>query len=157
LQPVISTLRVAGYSLLVAMTKVLVFGTFDGLHEGHLDLLSQAKKHGDNLIVVVARDSTVLKNKGKAPKFKEQERLAKVQENKLVAEAVLGTENHDTHQDSYDIIKEINPDIVCLGYDQAQFAEKLKGELVRMGLDKAQIVILRPFHPEKYKSSIMNK
>ena len=41
------------------MKKVLVFGTFDGLHEGHKDFLRQAKQYGDHLTVVVGRDSTV--------------------------------------------------------------------------------------------------
>jgi len=28
------------------MKKILVFGTFDGLHSGHLNFLEQAKKYG---------------------------------------------------------------------------------------------------------------
>ena len=63
-----------------AQKKVLVFGTFDGLHEGHLDLFRQAGELGKYVIAVVARDSTILKNKGKQPKFGEQERLEKVRQ-----------------------------------------------------------------------------
>ncbi len=137
--------------------KVLVFGTFDGLHEGHLDFFKQAKEHGDYLVVVIARDSTVIKNKNKSPKFAEQERLDGVKGCGLVDEALLGTENHDTHNSRYEIIKEIKPDVVCLGYDQAQFAQKLGQELKRMGLEKVQIVILRPHKPEQFHSSIINK
>ncbi len=137
--------------------KVLVFGTFDGLHEGHLDLFKQAKEHGDYLVVVIARDSTVLKNKNKSPKFTEQERLSQVKECQLVDEALLGTQNHDTKNDRYEIIKEINPDIVCLGYDQAQFAQKLARELKNMGLVNVVVEILKPYQPEKYRSSLLNK
>lgn len=138
-------------------TRVLVFGTFDGLHEGHVHLFKQAKLHGDYLIVVVARDSTVMKNKAHVPKFSEKERLQKVQAHELVGEALLGQENHDTKSSKYDLIEKIHPDVICLGYDQAQFAEKLQQELQRMGLGNVKIVILEPFHPEKFKSSLLNK
>jgi len=47
------------------LVKVLAFGTFDILHPGHEFYLKEAKKHGDILDVVVARDSTVEKIKGK--------------------------------------------------------------------------------------------
>ena len=139
------------------MKKVLVFGTFDGLHEGHKDLFSQAAKYGDYVIAVVARDSTVLKNKGRHPKFNEQERLNEVKLSGLVQEAVLGDENHDTKNSQYDLIAKIKPDIICLGYDQAPFKEKLGEELKRMNLETVEIVILKPYKPETYKSSILNK
>lgn len=35
------------------MIKVLVFGTFDGLHERHIDFFRQAKACGDHLTVIV--------------------------------------------------------------------------------------------------------
>ena len=43
------------------MKRVLIFGTFDGIHEGHLNLFKQAKKYGDYLIVVVGRDENIKK------------------------------------------------------------------------------------------------
>ena len=46
-----------------ARKKVMVFGTFDIFHKGHENFLKQAKKLGDCLTVVVARDETVLKFK----------------------------------------------------------------------------------------------
>jgi len=141
--------------------RILVFGTFDGLHEGHKDLFRQALngvKGGQSYIIaVVARDSTVFKNKGKQPKFNEQERLKAVQESGLVQEALLGDENHDTKNSQYDLIAKIKPDVICLGYDQAPFKEKLVEELKRMNLEKTEIVILKPYKPETYKSSILNK
>ena len=51
------------------MTKVMVFGTFDYLHEGHKDFFRQAKQYGDELVVVVARDETVKQIKGKLQAF----------------------------------------------------------------------------------------
>lgn len=46
--------------------RVLSFGVFDLLHNGHLNLLEQARGLGDYLIVVVARDSFVRVVKKKA-------------------------------------------------------------------------------------------
>ncbi|MEE9489142.1 MAG: adenylyltransferase/cytidyltransferase family protein, partial [Thermoplasmata archaeon] len=45
------------------MVRVMASGVFDLLHTGHLHYLEEAKKLGDELIVVVARDSTVRKEK----------------------------------------------------------------------------------------------
>ncbi|MCH9030625.1 MAG: adenylyltransferase/cytidyltransferase family protein [Bacteroidetes bacterium] len=53
---------------------VMIFGTFDILHKGHLNLFDQAKKHGDFLIAVIARDKTVVKVKDREPKHNEKER-----------------------------------------------------------------------------------
>jgi len=143
------------------MIKVLVFGTFDGLHNGHKDLFRQAlnveKGKQAHLIVVIARDSTVIKNKGKQPKFNEKERLNEIKLSGLVQEVLLGEENHDTKNSQYDLIAKINPDIICLGYDQSQFKEKLVQELTRMNLEKIEIKILKPYKLEVYKSSLINK
>ena len=140
------------------MKKVLVFGTFDGLHEGHKDFFRQAKEYGDYLVVVVGRDSTVEKTKGRLPKFNEQERLKAVQESKLVDEAILGNKAPPGEKlDPYKVIEEIKPDIICLGYDQTFFADKLAEELPKRGLRNVIIERLKPFEPEKYKSSLLNK
>src|SRR3989344_7337262 len=139
------------------MKKVLVFGTFDGLHEGHKGLFRQAQKYGDHVIAVVARDSTVMKNKAHQPKFSEQERLDAVRNSGLVQEALLGEENHNTKESKFELIAQIKPDVICLGYDQAQFADRLRQELQRMRLGNTEIKILEPFQPEKYKSSLLNK
>lgn len=134
------------------MTKVLVFGIFDGLHEGHKDFFRQAKEKGDYLIVVVGRDSTIQKTKNKLPKFSEQERLAKVREAAYVDEAQLGNEGDNP----YKVMEELNPRIICLGYDQTHFTEKLKEKIKEFGL-KIEVKRLQPYKPEIYKSSIINK
>lgn len=150
--------------LFMIMKKVLVFGTFDGLHEGHLNFFKQAKEFGDHLVVVVGRDSTVEKTKKRLPKFNENERLKIVQECGLVDEARLGNAGHksvpgqpEEKLDPYKVVEEIKPDIICLGYDQTFFADKLAEELPNRGLGYVKIERLQPFEPEKYHSSILNK
>jgi FAD synthetase len=132
------------------MKKVLVFGTFDGLHLGHINFFEQAKKLGDKLTVVVGRDVTVKKVKGRSPKYNENDRLAAVRDSKLADEAMLGNLG-----DPYAIIKQIEPDIIALGYDQNSFTENLVYELKRAGI-AAKIVRLNPFEPAQYHSSLVS-
>ncbi len=134
--------------------KVLVFGAFDGLHEGHMDFFRQAKKYGDCLVVVVGRDSTVQRVKNRLPKFNEQERLKSILTNshELVSEARLGNEGNNP----YKIIEEIKPDIICLGYDQTHFTEKLEQRIKEFGLN-IEIKRLKPYRPEQFHSSILNR
>jgi FAD synthetase len=39
--------------------KVMIFGTFDLLHEGHQFFIREAKKVGGQLIIVLAHDQTI--------------------------------------------------------------------------------------------------
>lgn len=96
--------------------RIFVAGTFDIIHVGHIRFLYAAKRLARNseLIVVVARDKTVERLKGRKPVFNELERLEIVSALKPVDKAVLGYESENI----FEILKEIRPDIVVLGYDQ---------------------------------------
>ncbi|MBU2613575.1 adenylyltransferase/cytidyltransferase family protein [Patescibacteria group bacterium] len=128
---------------------VMCFGTFDGLHPGHEDYFRQAHEQGDKVVVIVARDSTVVDVKGDLPSTNETDRLQVIQEHPLVDEAMLG--NLD---DKFRIIEEIQPDIICLGYDQESFTDMLDVELTRRGL-AISIIRCHPYFPDTYKSSLL--
>src|SRR3989344_5946032 len=51
------------------MVRIMIFGTFDMLHEGHLDFFRQARSlaAGPHLIVSIARDASVARVKGAPP------------------------------------------------------------------------------------------
>lgn len=129
------------------MSKVIVFGTFDILHKGHIDFFKQAKQYGDFLAVVVGRDLNVERIKGKKPRNSEHSRLLSVYNVAEVNLAVLGDK-----EDPYKVIEEQNPDIVCLGYDQNSYDKNLDEELRKRGVN-AKVVRLKAFMPEKFKSS----
>lgn len=133
-----------------ANKKVMVFGTFDIFHKGHENFLKQARKHGDYLIAVIARDKTVLSVKKQETRNKEQKRLKILTDNKFVDEAVSGS-----LKDKYAVIKKYQPDVICLGYDQKAFIENLAEKLKEFKLDKTRILRLKSYYPNKYKSSIM--
>ena len=128
------------------MKKVMCFGTFDLLHLGHLNYFEQAKKYGDYLIVVIARDKTK-QNQKKDTLFNEEERQKLVASLKIVDEAVLGyPENH------FIIIKEKKPDVLCLGYDHPINEIELKKKLAQLGL-YPDIKRIKAYRPEILKSS----
>lgn len=130
---------------------VMIFGTFTILHPGHLYFFRESKKCGDNLIVVVARDSTVKKVKGFLPRLDEKARLEMVGSVKLVDKAVLGDK-----KDWYKLILKYRPDVICLGYDQMA-PRNFKDELAKRRIN-ATVARLKSYRPEKYKSSkILNK
>jgi len=126
----------------------MVFGTFDILHKGHEDFFRQARKLGEYLIVIVARDKNVLKIKGKLPRNGEIVRQRKIVESKLADEVAIGS-----IEDRYKIIQEFKPNVICLGYDQKVSERELREKLIEFGLAKTKIIRLDSFFPEIYKSS----
>jgi FAD synthetase len=125
-------------------TRVICAGTFDHLHDGHLSFLRQAKSLGDELIVIVARDSTVQRIKGFRPSNDEERRRRDVAETGIPDAVVLGNLESDILQ----ILEELKPEIVAVGYDQ-----RVSEEEVSRRFPSSRVVRLAPFHPEKYKSS----
>lgn len=125
------------------MKTVMVFGTFDILHPGHENFFKQAKKYGEYLIVIVARDKTVIKVKGALPINKEIIRLKNLENLQIAKKVILGSEG-----DKYDVVRKYRPDCICLGYDQKFFIDKLEKEF-----PKIEIIRLKAYKPEIYKSS----
>ena len=108
---------------------VLVAGTFDLIHPGHLHLIEEAAKLG-KVVVVVGTDAIVEKLKGHKPVIPEKQRLYVVSKLKGVDRAVLGHETLDFTK----IIAEIGPDIILLGPDQGPSEEKWAAMLADKGL-----------------------
>jgi FAD synthetase len=132
-------------------TRIMVFGTFDGLHKGHIDFLQQAKNFIKNsfLIVSIARDKNVLRIKGKYPDKNEQERMILVKKCKLVDQVVLsGIKSHLPH------IAKMNPDIIALGYDQKAYIKNLKKDLKNKGI-LVKIVRMKPYKEKIYKNHLL--
>ncbi len=130
------------------MKKVIAFGSFDILHEGHRHYLNEAKGYGDYLIVVVARDDNILRFKGRKPRNDQNYRLKQVKNLDFVDEAVSGDK-----EDILKVLERHKPDVICLGYDQKTVdADKLRQELEKRKL-KAEIIRAKPYKENVYKSS----
>lgn len=106
--------------------KILVGGTFDIIHVGHINFLRFAKQQAkpSELIVVIARDSTVKRKSGHYPIFGQEERKIIIESLEMVDKAVIG--NPPDKHDFLDILSSIKPDIVVLGHDQFLEVEKIK-------------------------------
>jgi FAD synthetase len=130
---------------------VLASGVFDLLHLGHVKFLEEAKKAGGRnaeLIVIVARDSTVQKRKGKKPIMPENQRRALVESLKVVDEAILGYEEFDIGK----VVEKIKPDVIVFGYDQKGMEKTVKDYIEAKRL-KVKIVKIGKFGEDELDSS----
>ena len=131
--------------------KVMVFGVFDRLHPGHIYFLEQAGEHGE-VIAVVARDSFVRVLKKKMPALGEEFRIGMVKATALVKDAVLG----DRELGSYRIVKDIQPDIICLGYDQEALEQDLMIHIKKGTIPAIPLIKLSSFRPHVFHSSFLD-
>lgn len=124
----------------------MVFGVFDGFHEGHQHFLREALARCQKLVVVVAHPQIVATLKQRTPLKSLRERLAAIQAFDPRVEATIG----DTEIGTWSALKHFRPDVVLLGYDQ----ERLGDELAKLGIS---CVSLSSHYPEKFKSSLLNQ
>lgn len=145
------------------LVKIMIFGTFDGLHLGHINFFKQARAlktlvpgqaknltKNSFLIVSIARDRNILKIKGKKPMLSEKERFNLVKKNKFIDKVVLGGKvKYLPH-----ILKE-KPDIIAFGYDQEAYTQELKKDLKDRGI-LIKIIRLKPYKEKIYKNSLLH-
>lgn len=109
------------------MKRVVATGTFDLLHPGHLYYLEQSKKLGDELFVIVARDTNVRHKP--APIIPEEQRRRMVAALRCVDHAILGDKT-----DMFRPIDEIRPSIITIGFNQHFDEANLRQQLTARGL-----------------------
>ena len=137
--------------VLSAGKTVLATGVFDLLHLGHLRFLEESKREGgprSKLVVVVARDKTVFRRKGKGPIIPEDQRRELVGALRVVDQAILGREEIDL----LGILKEVKPQIVCVGYDQDEIRSAVTRLIRKQGLP-IRVIRIRRFGPTGFNSS----
>jgi len=134
------------------MKRVIAFGTFDIFHPGHESFLKQAKKLGDFLVVVVARNNNVVSSKGNPPTNHEKSRVSSVRKANIADKVILGSKTNNYFQ----TLRTYKINIIALGYDQKPTIKELKKTLSRHRLSQVEIIRLNPYNPSKYKSSLLN-
>ena len=107
---------------------VVATGVFEILHPGHIQYLEAAKRLGDSLTVIVARDITAVARK-RRPVISEDQRLHMVSSLKPVDEAILGD-----LKDFFSTIAKIRPDILAIGPDQDFDDDEVQRKLDELGL-----------------------
>ena len=132
---------------------VLAAGKFDILHLGHLAYLEQCRKlagKDGELVVVIALDTTIKSVRGVLPVFPQEHRRRIIESLEIVDRAVLGYDsvNHT------DIVEDIKPDIIALGYDQYTNIESLEESFRKKGMS-TKIVRLEKLSAEGLDSSTL--
>jgi FAD synthetase len=113
--------------------RVLVAGKFDILHLGHLAYLEQARElagEEGELIVIIALDKTIERERGAPPVFPQEQRRRLVEALGIVDKAIIGLDTEDHTK----IVVQTKPDIVALGYDQYTDIVKLEKQIAEKGL-----------------------
>jgi FAD synthetase len=108
---------------------VMMGGAFEIIHPGHVHVLSEARRLGNTLVVVVATDESVERNKGRAPVTDQASRVGLVSSLRQVDLALPGNKGS-----IYEILLKIRPDIVALGYDQRHNGEEIVREAAKRGM-----------------------
>jgi FAD synthetase len=132
--------------------KVMVFGVFDGVHEGHEAILKEAKALGDHLIVVVAQDHIVQHLKGHQPKINLTDRFEHLKKADMVDEVVIG----DAELGTWEVVKKEKPDVIALGYDQESLKADLEAHMDKFE-KKPELVVMKSYEPNTYHSSLIKK
>lgn len=107
-----------------------VSGVFDMFHIGHLNIIMQARRQCDRLIVGVVTDDVVQAVKNRAPVIPFAERVSIVGGLRDVDSVVA-----DTHADKFDTWKELRYDVIFKGDDWqgTPKGDKLEADLAGVG------------------------
>ncbi|CAH1584952.1 adenylyltransferase/cytidyltransferase family protein [Vibrio owensii] len=92
--------------------RVYTSGTWDLFHVGHINILKESMKYGDELIVGVSTDELVESYKGTKPIIPFEERLQIIESVKGVTKAVKQTVLTEVAQ-----LEALNIDVVTIGDD----------------------------------------
>ena len=133
------------------LRRVVVFGIFDGVHDGHRDFFRQAREYGDELIAIVGRDRSARSLKSKTPRYSEEERVELVWQEPWVSDVSLG----DEELSSYRVLLKLNPDAICLGYDQQALWENLQTWMIEVGKE-IPIHFLKPYKPNIFHNALLS-
>ena len=128
------------------MKRVMAQGVFDILHSGHLYYLLESAKLGEELHVVIARDSRIKDRKNIF--MEENERREIVEAMEMVNSAILGSEGS-----LFDSVKKIEPDIITLGYDQEFDINLLEDQLREAGFIDIEVVRVKKYERKGLRSS----
>lgn len=134
--------------------KILIAGTFDLIHPGHIYLINEAAKLGD-VYVIVSTDKNRKFYSGSSPIIPQEQRLEVIRSIKKVKEARIGRSDNDTLK----TVEEINPDIILLGPDQKYDINTLKNGLKKRGLLNIEVKRMETYYDkyELHSSSLIKK
>lgn len=150
IQKYCAILNLRNQCISMSQKKVFCFGVFDGIHDGHIRMLQEAKSYGDQLIVAVTQDQVVQKLKGHPPRLALPERIQNIQSLQIADIVTPG----DADIQIWQVLQSYQPQIIALGYDQLRLKEALASASQTFSFP-TKIIILQPFKPEELHSSLL--
>ena len=127
---------------------VLTGGCFDILHIGHVRFLSEAKRMGDYLVVLLESDKKVKKLKGKnRPVLTQKERAEMLSALESVDLIVL-LPMIENDSDYLNLVIKIKPDIIAVTENDPHI-EKKKGQAKEVGGELKVISFIKTFSTSK--------
>lgn len=130
----------------VSVKRVVLFGTFDSLHDGHRSLFRHARSLGDQLIVVAARDSYIRLQKHREPRRSAEERFMALQQEPTITQVMWGDEWPNA--EPWRLLRDLEFEVLVLGYDQEPAPEVVTAQLAAYGKSAVAVVRL-----DEYPSS----
>ena len=103
---------------------ILVGGCFDLIHPGHITFLSEAKKLGDVLVVLLESAEAILKLKKKLYQIQSDREL--ILQSLRMVDIVIPLRGILKDQDYYTIVKKIKPDIIAITENDHQISNKMR-------------------------------
>ncbi|MCK5460432.1 adenylyltransferase/cytidyltransferase family protein [Candidatus Gracilibacteria bacterium] len=131
--------------------KILVAGTFDRFHVGHQYFLWTAKGLAQEMVVIIARDTNVLRFKKHRSKYSETFRLNRIKKElkiKNISQDFVKVRLGREDANFWETIEEENPDMIYLGYDQRFDEEFCQKQFPFIEIKRAE-----SYFPEFFKSS----
>lgn len=124
-------------------------GVFDMFHIGHLNILQEAARQCETLVVGITTDRLCLNHKGKLPVIPEDQRRAIVSELRCVDQTVWQDD-----MDKAAAVRRLNADVVFVGSDWkgSEAWNRYERELALAGCD---VVYLR--HTDGISSTILRE
>lgn len=130
--------------------RVMIFGTFDGLHPGHKFFIKESARTGDELIVVLSSDNYIRSMKKSEPLQSYSHRKILLEEQEEVNLVIPA----DEELGSFHVLEREDPAIVCLGHDQTALKVSLEQWLAsHLSFVKPKIIVLSPFRRDLYSST----
>lgn len=131
--------------------RILIFGTFDGFHEGHRAYIEEARALGEHIIVVVTPDNVIQQLKQYTPRYDVMSRIEFIKNEYPSIETLVG----DADVNSWSVLENTKPDAILLGYDQDILQKSLETASY-IQKHHTPIIRARAYKPDIYHNTLLH-